>query len=125
MTLKEKILYHQVHPWKLAADIGCEPVSLYFLWRHDLLIGLASHFIPPILASVLVIRYADLKPYRASRVGSYLRRHMTRSVEASRLAGDIVMALGAWFHQPLVIGLGLAVVILAWLGGPMRERLSQ
>jgi len=29
MTLKEKILYHQVHPLKLAADIGCEPVSLY------------------------------------------------------------------------------------------------
>jgi hypothetical protein len=32
MTLQEKILYHQIHPLKLAADIGCELASLYFFW---------------------------------------------------------------------------------------------
>ena len=55
MTLKEKILYHQIHPLKLAADIGCEPVSLYFFWQHDLVLGLATHFVPPIAASLILI----------------------------------------------------------------------
>jgi hypothetical protein len=122
MTLREKALYHQVHPWKLATDIGCEPVSLYFLWRHDLVVGLASHFIPPILASLLVIQLANLQPYRTSKTGAFLRAHMTRPVEAARLAGDIVMVAGAWFHRPWVIGLGLAMVSLAWLSGPLRAQ---
>jgi hypothetical protein len=57
MTLKEKVLYHQIHPWKLTADIGCEPLSLYFFWQHDLALGLATHFLPPIAASLILIRY--------------------------------------------------------------------
>lgn len=41
MTLEEKILYHQIHPLKLAADIAGEPVSLYWFWQHKLLLGMA------------------------------------------------------------------------------------
>ncbi len=121
MKLKEKILYHQIHPLKLAADIGCEPVSLYFLWHHNFLLGLTTHFIPPIVASLLLVRYGDLEAYKSSRAGAYLRRHMTRTVEGVRFAGDIVMALGAWFHHPSLIALGLAVIILAWCSGLVRN----
>jgi hypothetical protein len=39
VTLKEKILFHQVHPAKLATDIAAAVVSLYFLWQHQLVIG--------------------------------------------------------------------------------------
>jgi hypothetical protein len=85
MTLKEKILYHQIHPLKLGADVGCEPV-----------------------------RYENLEAYKTSRAGAFLRQHMTRTVEGVRFAGDIVMALGAWFHHASWIALGLAVVVLAW-----------
>ena len=61
MTLKEKALYHQIHPLKLTADIGCEPISLYFFWRHDLALGLATHFVPPIAASLILICFARFR----------------------------------------------------------------
>ena len=64
MTLKEKILYHQIHAWKLAANIGCEPVSLYFFWQHKFLPAVTTHFVPPIVASLLLIRYGDLEAHK-------------------------------------------------------------
>ena len=38
MMLSEKVLLHQVHPPKLATDIGAAAVSLYFIffWEHQL-----------------------------------------------------------------------------------------
>ncbi len=121
MTLQEKFLYHQLHPWKLAADIGCEPVSLYFFWQHNLLLGLVTHFLPPIVGSLLVIRCCQLEWLKNSRAGAYLKRHMTRTVEGVRLAGDLLMVLGAWFHQPAGIALGLAIAIAAWGSGVLRK----
>jgi len=117
MTLREKALYHQIHPAKLASDIMAEPISLYFFWRHDLALGLATHFLPPIIASALVMRFADLDPLKASPLGRYVGRHMTRTVEAARLAGDLVMVAGAWLRSPWLIALGLAIVAAAWLSG--------
>src|SRR5215471_17669778 len=106
MTLREKALYHQIHPLKLTTDIGCEPVSLYFFWHHDLALGLATHFVPPIAASLILIRCSDLEAIKRSKAGRYLQRYMTRTVEGIRFAGDVVMVFGAWFHQPSVIAAG-------------------
>jgi hypothetical protein len=103
MTLAEKVLLHQVHPAKLAADIGAAAVSLYFFWQHQLWLGLITHFASPVIASALLLHYARLDGYAASRVGHYLKRYMTRTAEALRFAGDLVMVLGAWLHQPWVI----------------------
>ena len=58
MTLKERALYHQIHPLKLGTDILASIVSLYFFWQHELLIALALHFLPPIIMSALLVRYA-------------------------------------------------------------------
>lgn len=121
MTLKEKILYHQIHPLKLVADIACEPISLYFFWQHDLVLGLSTHFAPPIAASLILICCADLEAIKRSRAGAYLQRHMTRTIEATRFAGDIVMVFGAWFHQPFLILAGSAVVVIAWCSGWWQE----
>jgi hypothetical protein len=121
MTLQEKILYHQIHPLKLAADIGCEPVSLYFFWQHDLLLGLVTHLVPPVVASLWLISRANLEAYKDSAGGAFLRRHMTRTIEAIRLAGDILMAVGAWVHSPWLIALGVTIVVLAWTSGFMRK----
>jgi hypothetical protein len=121
MTLQEKILYHQIHPLKLIADIGCEPVSLYFFWQHNLLLGLATHFAPPVAASLWLIRYANLEDYKNSAGGAFLRRHMTRTVEAIRLVGDLLLGVGAWIHRPSLIALGVTVILLAWCAGFMRK----
>ena len=124
MTLKEKILYHQIHPLKLATDIGCEPVSLYFFWQHDLVLGLATHFVPPIAASLILICCANFEAIKSSKAGAYLRRHMTRTIEGIRLAGDIVMVFGAWFHRPSLIVAGFAVVVIAWCSGCFGKTLE-
>ena len=60
MTLKEKLLFHQVHPAKLATDIGAAIVSLYLLWQQQLVLGLLTHFIPPPIGSAAVIRFAPI-----------------------------------------------------------------
>jgi hypothetical protein len=98
MTLREKILFHQVHPAKLATDVGFAVISLYFFWQHQLVIALLTHFVPPPLASALVIRLA-------------------------RLIGDVITIIAAWFHSPIGIAAGLMVVLAAWSYGllPLRR----
>jgi len=117
MTLKEKILIHQVHPAKLATDIIAAIVSLYFFWQHDLIVGLVTHFIPPPIGSAAVMHFANLEPYKNSRLGSYLARYMTPTAQATRLAGDLITVFAAWYHSPLAIAAGLVLILAAWLYG--------
>jgi hypothetical protein len=124
MSLREKALYHQIHPLKLATDIGAGIVSLVLFWRHAFWLGLAVHLIPPIIASALIMALVDHEPLKASPLGRYIERHMTRAIEGARLLGDLIMVAGAWFHVPWVIGFGLIVVIGAWLHGRLAETAS-
>ena len=117
MTLKEKFLFHQVHPAKLATDIGAAIVSLYLLWQHQLVIGLLTHFIPPPIGSAAVIRFADLETYKNSRLGAYLVRYMTPIAQAARLAGDLITVGAAWYQSFAGILFGLAVIAAAWSYG--------
>jgi hypothetical protein len=114
MTLKEKILYHQVHPAKLAADIGAAVVSLYFFWQHDLVVGLLIHLVPPPIGSFAVIRFANLEGYKSSQLGLYLLRYMTPIAQATRLIGNIIIVFAAWSHSPTGIAAGVAIVLAAW-----------
>src|SRR5579871_1281628 len=121
MSVREKALYHQIHPIKLATDIIAEIVSLVLFWRHALWLGLAVHVLPPIAASALVIAFVDHEPLKASPLGRYVERHMSRWMQAARLAGDLVMVAGAWLHQPWVIGFGFVIVVGAWARGRLLE----
>ncbi len=124
MTLKEKALYNQIHPLKLSTDILAAAVSFYLFWVHQPLPALLLHFAPPLIASWLLIRYADLKPLKQSAFGRYVAANMTRTIEAVRLFGDLVMIFGAWLHDPLLMGIGLLVIIGAWCNGliPSKTR---
>jgi hypothetical protein len=117
MTLKEKALYNQIHPLKLSTDILAAAVSLYFFWLHQLLPALMVHFVPPLIASALLIRYADLEPIKQSVFGRYIGRSMTRTIESIRLFGDLVMVVGVWVHDLLLLSAGLLVIIGAWCSG--------
>jgi hypothetical protein len=123
LTLKERILFHQVHPAKLATDIAAAAVSLYFLWQHQLVVGLAIHFIPPPIASAAVLHFANLEPYKASAIGAYLARYMTPTAQATRLAGDLITVVAAWYQSPEGIVLGLVIIVAAWAYG-LIERLT-
>jgi hypothetical protein len=117
MTLQEKLLYHQIHPFKLLTDWSTGIIALVLFWRHALFAALAVAFIPSILVSLALVRLADLAKYRRSRFGRYVHRYMTRSMEALRLAGYTVMAVAAWLHLAWLIPLGLLVILPGWLWG--------
>ena len=117
MTPREKVLYQQIHPAKLSADVVAAIISFYFFWNHELLIGLLIHILMPIAGSALVIRFADLDPLAASRLGRYIAKHMGPIPQGVRLLGDLVMSAGSWYHSALTMVAGLMVIVLAWLHG--------
>ena len=117
MTLREKLLYHQIHPLKLATDIGVTFPSCYLLWRHHLIAALAITLLPPIIVSVIIINAFDLEPYKHSPFGKYLATSMTREMEALRLVGFVLVAVASWWHQVWLLPCGLLIVLLAWLRG--------
>src|SRR5262249_11124062 len=89
MDFREKKLYHQIHPLKLATDISVTPVSLYFVWKHRVLPALLVGFVPPILLSLGMLKWTpDLERLKRSRLGRYIKSYMT-SVRRSDPPADI------------------------------------
>jgi hypothetical protein len=117
MTFREKQLYHQIHPLKLATDISAQILSLYLFWVHNLALGLVAMFAPPIVVSLIMVNTMDFTRIKDSARGRYLKRYMTPAMEAVRLAGTIPISLGAWFHIPWLIPVGLAVTVFGWVRG--------
>ena len=79
-------------------------------------------FVPAVLASVLVIRYADLERRKHSRFGHYMRRYMDRRVlDAWRFFGQLVMWVGAWYRVGKLVPTGVAIVVAAWVSGLWRK----
>ena len=117
MTPQEKVLYHQIHTLKLATDISAEIVSLYLFWKHRLLAGMLVVFVPPMIVSTLIMRWANLETYRQSALGRYISEYMTPSAIALRVLGTIITHTGAWFRKPTLIPLGLLTVLLGWFQG--------
>jgi hypothetical protein len=119
MTPQEKRLYHQIHPLKLATDISAEIVSLYLFWKHKLLAGMLVFLVPPMIASALVMRLANLETYKQSAFGRYIHDYMTPSVVAIRILGTVITHVGAWYRKPALVPLGLMTVLLGWLQGKL------
>jgi hypothetical protein len=117
MTIQQKVLYHQIHPLKLLTDGSAAVLSCYLLWRHRLRPALLVQFIPPIVASGALLRWADLEPQKRSAVGRYVGRHMTPQMQAVRFAGNLVLSWGAWARRPPAMLLGLLIVLFGWLRG--------
>ena len=117
MEFAEKELYHQIHPAKLAVDIGATPVALYFFWLHELLPAIIITLVPSLIASAAIMRWVDLEPYRSSRLGRYVKKYMTRAMEGLRFAGLLIMIAGAWFHLWQLFPAGILVILFGWFRG--------
>ncbi len=113
----EAILVHQVHPVKLAFDISASLISNVLLWRHRLGAGLLSRYLLPVAGSALVVRFADLERLRHTSQGTYVLEHMPPSSMAVRLAGDTLMAVGAWRRRPGMMAAGGLLVVAGWSHG--------
>lgn len=117
MNRAERVLYHQIHPAKLATDIGTAVVAAWLLWEHHPWTALIVGFVPSVLVTLALLQWADLEPYGRSRFGRYIARFMTRRVEAARFAGLIPLWGGAWMREPLAIGAGATWIVACWLWG--------
>lgn len=115
MTPKERYLYHQIHPLKLATDWICGIGSLPFFWQHDLAMGLIVLFAPPIVVSFLVMQFLPLDGLGKSALGRQVAKHMTPRMDALRLFGMLIMVLAAWYHAKLLILVGLVVILAVWV----------
>lgn len=117
-NFSERRLYHQIHPIKLATDIGSAIAFLFFLWQHRIARALAAGFAPPIIVSgVMMASPLDLEKLKNSRLGRYVSRYMTPAIEVVRLLTLVPMASGAWTHHIWLIVLGLAMLLMARCNG--------
>jgi hypothetical protein len=56
-----------------------------------------------------------LRALRQSRIS-------TPTAQATRLLGNILIVIAAWFHSPVGIALGIAIVLAAWTYGLVLSR---
>jgi hypothetical protein len=113
----ETVLLHQVHPVKLAFDISASIVSNILLWQHRLGAALLARYVPPLVGSILVVRYTDVEGLRDTPQGRYVLEHMPPAAVAFRLAGDAVMGIGAWRRRPGWMAAGALMVVAGWSHG--------
>ncbi len=117
MEFRERVLYHQIHPLKLATDWLTGIGASILLWQHCLGPALLLGLVPPVVVSTFLLLFADLTSYRSSAFGRYVARFMSRSVEAGRLLGLMVFWTGAWWHRSVLIATGVLVILACWLYG--------
>lgn len=117
MTFKEKMLYHQIHPFKLVIDWSTGLYTTFLLWQHNVAGFLIIFLIPSVIITVLLTRFANLEKLKQSAWGRYIEKNMTKSVEAVRFLGQIIMWIAAWYHVPVLVVLGLLVIVGGWMNG--------
>jgi hypothetical protein len=114
MNRDDKLLYHQIHPAKLAVDIATSAASAWLLWRGQLWLAMLVGWLPSVIVTAAMVRWMDFSRQRDSSFGRYVVHHMTRQATAVRLAGQLVMWLAAWLHAAWGIAVGALVVIAGW-----------
>jgi len=124
LTRAERVLFHQVHPLKLGADILSTVIAIPLLWQGEIVLGLVVALGTPLVASAAVLRFADVSGVARGPLGRYLRRYMTAPVQALRLACGLLVLAAAWWHQPVVIVIAVAIVVLAWTYGLLLDARS-
>ena len=119
MRNRDRILLSQVYGAKLATDISASVASIPLLWAGRRRLGLAVHYLPPIVASAALLG-ADLDKLRDTRRGRYVLAHMPPIAQTIRLAGDTLMVIGASKRNAALIAAGFAVVLAGWSHGLLR-----
>jgi hypothetical protein len=117
LTSKERVLYHQVHPFKLATDWSTGVMAALLFWQHRLALGLLVGLAPSVVVSAFLIQFADLDPWKRSKFRRYVAGHMNRGMYAVRLAGLAIFWLGSWARQIWPLPVGITVVLAGWLRG--------
>jgi hypothetical protein len=115
-VVREAVLLHQVHLAKLATDATADVVSTALFWQRRVLAALAAGFVPPLIASTILLR-RDLTRLGKTRRGAYVLTHMPVSAQVLRLAGQLVAWRGAYRRSVAGVVLGHALIALGWCSG--------
>lgn len=122
MNFSEKKLYHQIHPLKLTVDVFSGFFTTYLLWKHNVVWFLILFLLPSVLISWVLIKFANLEPFKDSAFGEYIRQYMTSKIEVIRLVGQLIMWLAAWYHAAVFIVTGIFIIIGAWSNGLLFKK---
>lgn len=114
MRLADRVLVHQVHPAKIGADVTASVVSNVLLWKARPKPALAVRVLLPLAGSLAVLSLADLDALAKTARGQYVLRHMPPAAQAVRLAGDVVMGMGARRRSFTLLVAGAAVIVAGW-----------
>ena len=117
LPARDALLVSQVHPAKLAVDVGASLVSIGLLWRGHRRTGMIIHYGLPVVGSAVVLAAADLDRLATTPAGRYALEHMPPSAQAVRLAGDAITVWGARRRSRALVALGLGVVVAGWCHG--------
>lgn len=122
MTLQEKNLYQQIHPIRLITDWLSGIAACVLFWSHDLWIGVALSFIPSLIVSLFVIKFADLEKIRQSAFGEYFKRTYNKKIDLIRFVGFMVAAGASWWQNIPGIVLGFIIIIATWTYGLVLKK---
>ncbi|MBI2427536.1 MAG: hypothetical protein HYV29_01820 [Ignavibacteriales bacterium] len=122
MTLQEKNLYQQIHPARLITDWAAGIAACYLFWQNDIWLGVAISFVPSLIVSLLVIRFADLEKIRQSTFGDYFKRTYSKRVDLIRFAGFVVTAGASWWQNIPGVAAGIVIIIATWTYGLMIKK---
>lgn len=114
MNLRDRVVYHQVHPAKLITDPLSGFLATILLWRRHVPSGLIVAILPPAAVSSLLIRRANLRPQRRSPLGHYAKAVPLWTL-VPRLIGYAVLLGGAWQRNRLVCVVGVVLALLGLL----------
>ncbi len=122
MNLPEKNLYQQIHPARLITDWVTGFYACYLCWQHELVPALVVAFIPSLVVSLIVVRFADLEKIRNSPFGRYFKRTYNKKIDFIRFGGFIIMAAGSWNNMLFIAGFGLIVIVGTWVYGMFDKK---
>jgi hypothetical protein len=125
MDLQERILYHQIHPLKLAVDFASGIAALYFAWQQQLGAATIAALAPSVLVTFYLTQFADLSAQKDSPLGAYIAKYMTDKIQQARLFGYGLMFLSAWERNWLGVAARLGLIAFGWGRGWLQERWSQ
>lgn len=115
-SIRARVLYHQIHPVKLATDVVTGVIALRMLWQHRLTLALIVMFVPPIVVSTLLVARGRFGHLVDTYAGQRMHR-MTNLAMAMRLFGMLITSIAAWRAEPtlLVVGAALIAGVWAWV----------
>ncbi len=122
MTLKEKQLYQQIHPMRLVTDWSTGMGACWLFWINEMWFGVLLAFLPSLIVSLLIVRYADLEKIKNSKFGAYFLRTYNKIAEFIRFIGFFVLASGSWWHSPWVMAAGFLIIAGTWVYGVLLPK---